>query len=68
MTRTPLHMMTLSPQPNMDGWLCVCSCGWRSSMSIYEVPVEEFGDAKRWTKMALIDRHRAHVKQEVPDP
>lgn len=64
---TALHLLTLSPQPNMDGWLIVCTCGWRSTCSIYEVPVDKLGDAKRWTHVTLIERHRQHVRDEVPD-
>jgi len=62
------HYLTLSAQPMTDGWVAFCSCGWRSAVSVNEVPDAELARAKTWTHETLISRHREHVRQAAPDP
>lgn len=31
------HTLTKEPQPIADQWMGRCSCGWRTTVSVYEI-------------------------------
>lgn len=58
MTRE-LHLLSKEPQPIADQWMGKCSCGWRTTVSFYEIP-------DRDQLLEEIDsRHAAHRAETV---
>lgn len=53
------HALTKEPQPIADQWMGKCTCGWRTTVSFYEIP-------SRYELLREIDeRHARHVGGSV---
>jgi len=61
MNVTEQHALTLEPQPMADQWMGKCSCGWRTTVSIYEAPTREA------TIQEIRRRHAEHTVELVKE-